>query len=254
MLLILSPSKTMDSVSPVSSSMSTIPENLALSERLARLLKKKSQTELSSLMKIKPALAQRTFENFQQWQTPFNKENAKAAAFTYSGEVFNGLQIESFKETDLSYSQDHLRILSGLYGSLKPMDLIQPYRLEMAANLSLGGANNLYQYWKPEITKAIKSALNKQGDNLLINLASNEYSKCIDRKTLSANIIQPVFKEFKNEKPQIITMYAKKARGMMANFLLRNKINSIEHLKQFNEAGYYYDDRLSTETEIVFTR
>lgn len=254
MLLILSPAKTMDTHSRVNSSNYSIPQLLELANPLVRILKEKTTTEIAGLMKVNPNLAQLTFERFQQWHTPFNRENAKQAVFTYRGEVFNGLQIDSFTEPDLSYSQNHFLILSGLYGVLRPMDLIQPYRLEMGTRLSVGKAKNLYQYWKADITNAIREVLNAQGDNTLINLASNEYFKSIDRKILKANIITPVFKEHKDGKAVIITMYAKKARGMMARFLLRNQINSVESLMSFNENGYYYDDALSTEKEIVFSR
>lgn len=254
MLIILSPAKTINRQSRVSQMKFSLPRQLEMAKPLVRLLKQKSTTELAALMKINPKLAQLNYERFQQWHTPFNNDNAYPAAFSYHGEVFNGLQIESFTEDDLSHSQKHLRILSGLYGVLRPLDLIQPYRLEMAAKLSIGESSNLYRYWKQKITKVLQSDLDAQGDNILINLASNEYFKSIDTKVLSANIITPVFKEIKREKPVIVTMYAKKARGLMARYILQNRIQTVDDLKLFDQEGYLYDDRLSGKHEMVFTR
>ncbi len=254
MLIILSPAKTMNMQSPVPPVDLSIPELIEMAKLPAQILKQKSSVELAELMKVNPKLAQLNFERFQQWHTPFNKDNAHAAVFSYHGEVFNGLEIESFSKSDLVFAQDHLRILSALYGVLRPLDLIQPYRIEMATRLKVGKSKNLYEYWKKAITENINKALISQGDRILINLASNEYYKSIDTKTLNATIITPVFKEYKNEKPVIVTMYAKKARGMMAQYILKNKIDNISALKNFDLDGYYYNDHLSNDTEIIFTR
>ena len=254
MVIIISPAKTMNMQNQVSLVIFSLPRQLEMAVPVVQLLKQKSVAELASLMKINPKLAQLNYERFQQWHTPFNKDNAQAAAFSYHGEVFNGLQINSFTPSELEYAQNHLRILSGLYGVLRPMDLIQPYRLEMATRLTVGKDKNLYEYWRASITETLVKDLEHQGDRILVNLASNEYYKSIDIKSLNINIITPVFKEFKNGKPVIVTMYAKKARGMMARYILQNKINNIDALKSFDLDNYYYNDELSNHTEIVFTR
>ena len=255
MLVILSPSKTMDSLVPVHHQKPTFPEYLKLSEALAEILKKMSSVQLSKLMKINPELAQLTFERFQQWIMPFNEGNSTPAVFSYIGEAFRGLDAHSLTNTDLSFAQNHLRILSGFYGILRPLDLIQPYRLEMSLRLTAPGkTKNLYEYWRPAITESLVKALGHQKDNILINLASQEYIKSIDNKALKARIITPVFKEYKNNKPVIVAMYAKKARGMMARRIIQNQLTKPDDLKLFDSEGYYYTPLLSTENEFVFTR
>lgn len=254
MLIILSPSKTMIAQDAVYQQKFTLPEYLEFSKQLAVILKRKSPLQLSKLMKINPELAQLNFERFQQWELPFHEKNATPAVYSYTGEVFRGLKAESFSEKDMSFAQDHLRILSGFYGVLRPLDLIQPYRLEMALGISAGKAKNLYDFWKPLITNALNNTLKAQKDDVLINLASQEYFKSIDRKTLRARIITPVFKEFKNGKPVIVSMYAKKARGLMTRFIIQNKLTKPDELKLFEEEGYYYTPDLSNEVEMTFTR
>lgn len=254
MLIILSPSKTMISPETVHHNKFTLPEYLEFSKQLAMILKKKSPSELSKLMKINPQLAQLNFERFQQWDIPFNEKNATPAVFSYTGEAFRGLEVTSFNNTDLSYTQDHLRILSGFYGVLRPLDLVRPYRLEMALGISAGKAKNLYDFWKPLITNGLKKALDAQKDDILINLASQEYFKSIDKKLLRARVVTPVFKEYKNGKATIVTVYAKKARGMMARFIVQNRLKKPEELKLFDREGYYYTPSLSTEAEMTFTR
>ncbi|MBE0650347.1 MAG: peroxide stress protein YaaA [Bacteroidales bacterium] len=254
MLIILSPAKTMDSLKSAVGFETTLPEYLKFAEQLAAILKMKSPGELSNLMKINPEIAQLTFERFQQWGTVNNKENAIPAIFSYIGEAFRGLDAESFSEKDLFFAQTHLRILSGLYGILRPLDLIQPYRLEMALKISTGSAKNLYDFWKKLITKSLKKSMDVQHDNVLINLASQEYFKSINIKELRARIITPVFKEYKNGEPVIVTVYAKKARGLMARFIIQNQLTNPEDLKLFDYEGYYFTPSLSTETEFTFTR
>lgn len=232
----------------------TLPEYLEFSAQLATILKKMSPSELSELMKINPEIAQLTFERFQQWNLPFNKAETAPAVLSYTGEVFRGLEALSFSEDDLSFAQDHLRILSGFYGVLRPLDLVMPYRLEMALKISAGKARNLYEFWKPVITKSMRDTLDGQKDNVLINLASQEYFKSIDKKVLGARVVTPVFKEYKNGKAVIVTVYAKKARGMMARFVIQNKLKKAEDLKLFDWDGYYFDSSLSNEQEYTFTR
>ena len=254
MIVILSPSKTMGSLIPKHHQKLTVPECLEFSEAIVAILKKKSPTQLSKLMKINPQLAQLTFERFQQWQQPFHEENSTPAAFSYIGEAFRGLDAYSMTDTDLSFAQDHLRIISGLYGVLRPLDLVMPYRLEMALQLAPGKSKSLYEYWRRTISDSLGKALVHQNDDILINLASLEYSKSIDANALKARIITPVFKEYKNNKPVTVTIYAKKARGLMARFIIQNQLKLPDELKLFDQEGYYYTHPLSTETEMVFTR
>lgn len=244
----------MGSLAAAHHSQPTVPEHLEFSEQLATILKKKSPRDLSKLMKINPELAQLTFERFQQWALPFNENNATPAVFSYTGEAFRGLEASSLSEADLSFAQEHLRILSGFYGVLRPLDLVRPYRLEMALRFSAGKAKNLYDFWEPTITKSLKRALDGQKDNILINLASQEYFKSIDKKSLHARVITPVFKEYRNGKAVIVTVYAKKARGMMARFIIQNQLAKPGELKLFEREGYYFTPSLSAETEMTFTR
>ena len=233
----------------------TLPEYLEFSKQLAGVLKKKSPAQLSKLMKINPELAQLNFERFQQWELPFHEKNATPAIFSYTGEVFRGLDATSLSEKDISFAQDHLRILSGFYGVLRPLDLILPYRLEIGqAGISAGKAKNLYEFWRPLITKALNNILKAQEDDTLINLASQEYFKSIDKKSLLARVVTPVFKEYKNGKAVIVTMYAKKARGLMSRFIIQNRLKDPEELKLFDAEGYYYTPDLSNDREMTFTR
>ncbi len=255
MLIILSPSKTMVSPDAMHHYKYSLPEYLGFTKHLAEILRKKSPSQLSKLMKINPELAQLNFERFQQWELPFDGKNATPAVFSYTGEVFRGLEASSLKKTDVSFAQDHLRILSGFYGVLRPLDLILPYRLEMGqAGISAGKAKNLYDFWRPLITSALNKAFEIQKDDVLINLASNEYFKSIDKKALHARVITPVFKEYKNGKAVIVTMYAKKARGMMTRFMIQNKLTKPDELKLFDAEGYYYAPDLSNDREMTFTR
>jgi len=255
MLIILSPTKTIDITGKPAFVNHTLPDNLSKSQKLINILKKHSTEELSNLMNISPKLAQLNFERFQQWQLPFTPENAKQTLFTFKGEVFSGLDAESLSKHDVEFSQDHLIILSGLYGTLRPLDLIQPYRLEMGTKSSFAGKKNLYEFWKTIITNNLHKALDEQGDNILINLASNEYFKSIDTKKLDARIVTPEFKEFKNGTYKIVTIYAKKARGLMTRFILQNRLTDPEQIKLFDKEGYYFNEQLTTNSDKpVFTR
>ena len=254
MLIILSSSKNKGLQFPEQHPELTVPEYLKFAEPIVKTFKKKSSAELSKLMKINPKLALQTFENFQQWKLPFDPAKAAPAIFSYSGEAFRGLEAHSFTKGELLFAQDHLRILSGLYGTLRPLDRILPYRLEMALKIRVGKSGNLYDFWQPVVTGSLRKSLDAQNDNVLINLASQEYFKSIDAKELKASIITPVFKEYKNGKAVIVVVYAKKARGMMAGFVIKNKLTDPEELKLFEEEGYYYTPSLSDENEMVFIR
>lgn len=254
MLTILSPAKTLDMETPVPHKLSSLPNHLAKSQEIAAALKTFSPDQLSALMGISNKLAQLNSDRYARWQTPYIKEEAKQAVFAFRGEVYTGIDIDTFDKDDIHYTQDHLRILSGLYGLLRPMDLILAYRLEMGTKIKVGRFDNLYSFWGNLITDSIQAELNAQNDTTLINLASNEYNKSIDKKRLKARIITPVFKDYHNGQYKIITVYAKKARGLMTRFIMKNRISKGDELKHFDLEGYYYSDPLSNGDQFVFTR
>jgi cytoplasmic iron level regulating protein YaaA (DUF328/UPF0246 family) len=193
------------------------------------------------------------YERYQQWHLPFTAANANPALFTFKGEVFNGLDADTMEFREVLYAQDHLRILSGLYGILKPLDLIQPYRLDVADRLSVKG-KTLYQYWKVEITQNLIQTLKESQNPVLVNLASNEYFKIVDTRKFPYPIITPVFKESRGDHYKIVTMYAKKARGLLSRFIISNAIEKSEDIKLFDQEGYYFNERMSSESTYVFTR
>ncbi len=255
MLIILSPTKTITKTATSPYGEYTLPNHLDKSKRLVDELKMKGVKELEALMKISPKLAQLNFERFQQWSLPFTKDNANQAVFAFKGEAFHGLDAENFNKDDLHFAQEHLIILSGLYGILRPFDLMQPYRLEMGIKAALGGSKNLYAYWRESITNSLQEALRKQGDSVVINLASNEYFKSIDTKKLKAQIITPEFKENKNGTYRMVTVYVKKARGMMVRFMIQNRMTHPDELKLFDADGYYYNENLTNDpVRPLFTR
>lgn len=253
MLVVISPAKTMHMEVNTPSNFHSTPDHLDKSQQLIDVLKKKNVKQLEKFMGISTPLAQLNYERFQQWHQDHTPGQAKQAIFVFMGDVYTGLDINSFTVDQLKYAQEHLRILSGLYGVLKPMDLILPYRLEMGATLSIKRKKNLYEFWGDTITTEIKGAV-QEDDNVLINLASNEYFKSIDKNKLEATIITPVFKDYKNGQYKMISFFAKKARGMMSRFILKNRIDNIEDLKLFEEDSYFYNEKLSTDTNPTFTR
>ncbi len=254
MLIIISPAKTMREVNVESSWETTLPQYLEKTRLLAEELKKVSTTELSRIMKINPQLAQLNFGRFRQWGIPKHKKMGMPALLSYQGEVFRGLDAASFEEDDLHFAQRHLRILSGFYGILRPLDVVLPYRLEMGGSFSPTGYRSLYDFWREDISRVLDEALSVGGDRVLINLASNEYFKSVDKKSFPMQIITPVFKEVKGDEFKMVTIYAKKARGMMARFIIKSQLINPEELKFFDEDGYYYNESLSKKGEIVFTR
>jgi len=253
MLVIISPAKKIDET-PLSIENFTQPIFLNESEKLINTLKKYSKKKLESLMHISKDLVSLNADRYQKWEVLHHEKNAKPAVFTFNGEVYNGLNIHSYHKKELEYAQHNLNILSGLYGLLNPLDLIQPYRLEMSTKLKVGRKNNLYQFWGDKITNEINQRLANQKDDILINLASTEYFKAVNTKKLKGKIITPVFKDFKNGEYKTIMMYAKKARGLMTSFILKNKINQIEDLKAFDEENYCFSNKLSKGNELVFKR
>lgn len=213
-----------------------------------------SPSEISKLMNISNDLGLLNANRYQDWQTPFDITNAKQAVFAFTGDVYKGLDAMTLSPSALQFSQTNFKILSGLYGMLKPLDLIQAYRLEMGTRLNISNKGSLYEFWSKHITSELNNNLENTNSKFLLNLASNEYSKSIDMKSLNAEVITPVFKDWKNDQFKIISFYAKKARGMMGRYFLDNKINNPNDLKGFDSDGYSYNAELSANNTMVFTR
>ncbi|MDP7553893.1 MAG: peroxide stress protein YaaA [Candidatus Thioglobus sp.] len=249
MLAIISPSKTQDFSS---SRVKTFSEarQLTQTQELIDVLKNKTQVQISKLMMLSDKLSKLNFDRFQAFKTPFSLDNAKQALLAFKGDVYNGIDAPSLSLEDLKFAQNNVRMISGLYGVLRPLDLIQPYRLEMGTKLSNKNGGNLYDYWGNEISEV----LNDDEQGLIINLASNEYFKSIDKKTLKAQILDVVFKEKKNDVYKVIGIYAKRARGLMVNYIIRNRITDPKALKNFSDEGYQYDETLSSDSSWVYIR
>ncbi|MBE0489888.1 MAG: peroxide stress protein YaaA [Halomonas sp.] len=254
MLSVISPAKTLDFETPATTAMHTQPDFLDRSRELIGILRDLSPQGLSELMGISDKLAALNAARFTEWHTPFSSENAKPAAQAFQGDVYAGLEADTFNDDDNAFAQEHLRILSGLYGLLRPLDLIQPYRLEMGTKLANPTGRDLYAFWKGTLTDELDRAVAQSGRPVLVNLASNEYFKAIDAKRLQARVITPVFKDEKNGKLKIISFYAKKARGLMAAWMIRERLDDPERLKDFDLAGYAYNPAMSEGDTLVFTR
>lgn len=254
MLAIISPAKTLDFESAVKNFPVSQPHFTDYSEQIIEVCRKLSLQDLSSLMSISDKLAGLNVARFAEWTKIHNENNSRAALFAFKGDVYTGLDADSLSEDDVAFAQSHLRMLSGLYGLLKPLDLMQPYRLEMGTKLVNSKGKDLYAFWGNVITQAVQQAIDEQGDNILINLASDEYYKSVKENHLNAQIIKPVFLDNKNGKYKVISFYAKKARGLMCRYLIQNRLTEIEQLKEFDLGGYWFDSTLSTETEFVFKR
>jgi cytoplasmic iron level regulating protein YaaA (DUF328/UPF0246 family) len=254
MLIVISPAKSLDFKTPPVISDFTNPELLGESEKLVGRLKTMSPKKLSDLMGISKDLGELNFQRFQSWHVPFTPENAKQAILAFSGDVYQGLNAATLSKEKLELAQSKLRILSGLYGVLKPLDLIQPYRLEMGTKLKYYKSKDLYSFWNPLITKKVNEAVSESGSKVLINLASNEYFKSIDGKKLKAEIVTPDFKEFKNGNYTMISFFAKRARGLMSRFIIENNISDPSDLLAFESENYSFNARLSKPENPVFTR
>ena len=255
MLIVISPAKKLDFDSLPQTDDFSMPDCLDDASELIDTLRPYSVKQLEKLMHLSSNLAQLNHDRYKDWNLPFNPQNAKQAILTFKGDVYAGINIESFSDEDLSFTQDHLRILSGLYGLLRPLDLMQPYRLEMGTRLENERGKNLYEFWGSRITQLINQQLKGSGTDTLVNLASNEYFKSVKTKELNGQIITPVFKEKRDDGSyKIIGIYAKKARGMMSAFILKNKLEDVEQIKEFSEAGYVYNSGLSNKTDWVFSR
>jgi uncharacterized protein len=254
MLIVISPSKTLDFESSKFVAEFTQPEFVKEAGELIKQLRKLPAIRLQKLMQISPKLAELNRERFILWQPEFTPETARQALFAFRGDVYTGMDSDSFSREDIQAAQQNLRILSGLYGVLRPLDLIRPYRLEMGTLLKSGKHLGLYNFWKKKITNRIRKDLDQSGSNLLINLASIEYFKAIDTKKLKADIVTPEFRDLKNSEYKMVSFWAKRARGMMVRFILQNNISFAEQLHGFDSDGYKYNHELSKPQKPVFTR
>lgn len=254
MLIVISPAKTLDYETPPKTKVFTTPDYLDRSQQLINRLRNYSSLDISELMKVSSKIADLNFERYEKWTKKFTPDNAKQAALAFKGDVYTGLDATTFKADDFKFAQSHLRILSGLYGLLRPLDLMQPYRLEMGTKLKTDAGKNLYEFWGSDITEGLNAQLKKIKSDILINLASNEYFKSVKTKELKAEIITPAFKEFKNGEYKMIGIYAKKARGLLSRYIIENKLSDPEDLKLFNEEGYRFNKKLSKGNNWVFTR
>lgn len=254
MLTIISPAKTLDYESPLATKRFTQPELLDKSSQLISVARKLTPAQISSLMGISDKLALLNAERFNDWQLDFSPDNARQAILAFKGDVYTGLQAEDFSEKDFDFAQGHLRMLSGLYGLLRPLDLMMPYRLEMGIRLENPQGANLYAFWGDLLTEKLNKLLAEQGDKVLINLASDEYFKAVKSAKLDGEIIKPVFLDQKNGNYKVISFYAKKARGLMSRFIIKERLSKVSQLQDFNLEGYEYDPARSAGNELVFTR
>jgi cytoplasmic iron level regulating protein YaaA (DUF328/UPF0246 family) len=252
MKIVISPAKSLNLDKELPTSHFTEASFLIQAETIQKTLKKKNPKQLMELMDISEKLAEVNWQRNQDWQLPFTPNNARPAVYTFDGEVYTGLDVYSLPIAKLTVLQDKLRILSGLYGVLKPLDLMQAYRLEMGTSIKIGTKKNLYEFWKKTVTDYLNSELNEK--ELLINLASNEYFSTLDIKKLKVPVITPEFKDYKDGKLKMISFFAKKARGLMVRYIIDHNAETINDLKGFNYEGYAFDANLSTENKLVFTR
>ena len=254
MLLLLSPAKKLDYDSPLATSLHTDPLFVDEAKGLIDVLKKKSAGDVAKLMSLSDSLAQLNVQRYAEWSPEFSQQNARPAVLAFNGDVYEGLDASSLTEAQLKWAQDHVAILSGLYGVLRPLDLMQPYRLEMGTKLANPAGQTLYAYWKETIAPYLNERLVKDKQPILVNLASEEYFKAVDIKQLNARVIQCVFQDQKAGAWKVISFFAKRARGLMARYVIQNRINTPDKLVGFNLEGYAYAPDLSTEDKLVFRR
>jgi cytoplasmic iron level regulating protein YaaA (DUF328/UPF0246 family) len=254
MLLVISPAKSLDFESPLPTQQHTQSDFLEQSQTLINQARELSPAQIGSMMKISDKLAELNHQRFHSWETPFTHDNARAAAFAFKGDVYQGMEAETFSDADYKFAQQHLRILSGLYGLLRPLDLIQPYRLEMGTRFENSAGKNLYHFWGTQITDALNQQIAASNSQVLLNLASTEYFTAVKPKLVKADIITPVFKDQKNGQYKIISFWAKRARGLMASYVIRNQITDPSKLVEFDTDGYYYSEAESTDKQMVFLR
>ena len=251
MLIVISPAKTLDFDSEPVVNVHSQPQFLLQSQQLIEGLKKLSVADISTLMKLSDKLAGLNMARFQTWAAPFDLDNAKQAVLAFKGDVYTGLDADSLDRAGFDFMQKHLRILSGLYGILRPLDLMQAYRLEMGTKFENEKGSNLYQFWDSQLRQELEAEL--AGD-VLINLASNEYFKVLQAKKIQSRIITPVFKDWKNGQYKIISFYAKKARGLMTRYIIDHQIEQPENIKQFDSDGYRFSEEMSQGDDWVFIR
>lgn len=254
MLTVISPAKTLDFETPPGTLKSTQPAFLARSAELVEDARGLSPDEIRALMGVSDNIAALNHKRFMDWQQPFSLKNAKQSLLAFRGGVYVGLEAESLNAEQLNFAQQHLRILSGLYGLLRPLDLMQAYRLEMGLKFANRGGDNLYQFWGDTITEALNAQLRKAKSDVLVNLASNEYFRVVKPKALNADVVTPVFKDLKNEKYKVVSFFAKKARGQMARFIIEKELVDPDDMKKFKVDGYRYNSGQSSARELVFTR
>lgn len=252
MKIVISPAKSLNYEKTVPVTTYTEPQFLKQAATIQNTLKKKKPSQLSELMDISAKLAELNWQRNQDWHLPFTAENARQAVYAFDGDVYTGLDVYTLPEDKISILQERLRILSGLYGLLKPLDLMQAYRLEMGTTMPIGKNKNLYEFWKKTITKALNDELQK--DELFVNLASNEYFSAVDAKALKVPVITPEFKDYKDGKLKMISFFAKKARGLMVRYIIDTNAETLDDLKGFNYEGYAFDTNLSKGNTLVFTR
>mgnify|MGYP002636676453 CR=1 FL=1 len=254
MLIVVSPAKTLDYDSEVPTEEFSRPDQLKNSRLLINRLKDFSALDLAELQHVSSKIAELNFERNHDWKTPFTLKNARQAIYAFKGDVYTGLDAYSMSDKNIEFAQQHLRILSGLYGVLRPLDLMRPYRLEMGTKLRTAEADNLYQFWDMQITQSLNKQLKLIKSDTLINLASNEYFKSVKVKNLKAQVITPVFKDYKNGEYKMIGFFAKKARGMMSRYIIENELSGVEDIKIFNSEGYEFNATLSNDSIWTFTR
>lgn len=254
MLALISPAKTLDYTTALPTDTYTQPRLLEQSQQLIDVCRKLSASEIASLMTVSEKIANLNVERFRDWNADFDFSNARQALFAFKGDVYTGLDAYHLKDQDINFAQQHLRMLSGLYGLLRPLDLMMPYRLEMGTKLKNSRGHNLYEFWGNIITDQINQDLAEIDAKVLVNLASDEYYKSVNEKKIQAEIVKPVFLDQKNGKYKVISFYAKKARGLMARYLIENKLSQVEQLKAFDSEGYYFDAESSSNKELVFKR
>ena len=254
MITVISPAKSLDFEGPLATKQKSQPKYLEESQQLVKQLRKLAPQDIASLMKLSDKLATLNFDRYQSFKPPFTLDNARQALLAFRGDVYQGLDADTLSSDDFKYAQKHLRILSGLYGILKPLDLIQPYRLEMGTKFQNKAGKNLYEFWGNTLNEHLQKELKKQEQPVIINLASNEYFKALKEKQMPFRIITPSFKDFKNGEYKMLSFFAKKARGMMTRFIIQNQVDHPEGLKDFNSDGYYFDKKSSTEDKLMFLR
>ena len=254
MLIVISPAKNLDYDSALPYDLHSEPEYLHDAQILINQLKGLAPQDISDLMGISDKLGVLNYDRYQNWQQPFTSENARPAMFAFNGDVYTGLDAYSFNKNHAKFAQKHLRILSGLYGLLRPLDLMQPYRLEMGTAFPNVRGKNLYDFWKETITEGLNTQLKSVKSEFVVNLASNEYFKSVDKKQLDAEIITPAFKDWKNGQYKMISFFAKKARGLMSAYIIKNKITDADGILGFDLDGYAYNEAMSTDQIPVFTR